>query len=833
MASLPIGSNKILEVHTKSVSLVIKSKKTQAFVDESLVMSQTSSVEITAATLEKVKIDCCSVDETYDETQKACVTVPVCPLFFEQTDYEVVIQSKDGKSVSFWHENPKIREKIGPVLDDNPGLLSGIVNFGNSVGHSDFEIMHDGHTHLIVQLEVFPSKISYKEDYRMMLEDISEEIYSAVIDFLQKTYEWVSVGNSKESVPALFFQIISTIFDRYMRAAKTIISSPHHKLSVEHCILPAYKARKTDTLSEKWLAKHPEYVKRSGSGFAAEKVLAVRKQITYDTTENQFTKFILNSTVKQLQEFKKRYCSTVDGADETVISRADYMISAIKHSVSSSFLEEVSEYKASQSMSLVFGMAPGYRELYKYYLMLKRGLSINGDVFKLSMKDTAQLYEYWCFIKLVSIMKKKDYRLFSDDVIKVNKSGVTVTLVKGQASEVKFINPRTGEKISLTYNPSERNTPTVSQKPDNVLTLEKNGAEREYKYVFDAKYRIEANPDKYYPDPEVGPKLDDINTMHRYRDAIVYDSGSSSRFVFKKEMFGAYVLFPYADEEKYKKHHFYESIDKVNVGGLPFLPGATGLVEKMLEELVADSDESAFERASLPVGVESRLAQVEWSKKEVLVGSFGSMEQFDANIEKCFYYVPAKVFDRERLPIRYVALYQSLNMFKGDAGIKYYGEVLTTTKVKRKDIPVKMTRNNGEEIYYAFRVREWKTLPTPIVVKEEGVREPRYTNLFLLQHCTQSYELFNIHSEEQYRLLHELKRMFSDAAVNANAQAEPIYQIDNGKSIWVHEGCFDILNENGERLFEPPLRISDFARHPRQYFHMIADKISKEGNDND
>ena len=138
-----------------------------------------------------------------------------------------------------------------------------------------------------------------------------------------------------------------------------------------------------------------------------------------------------------------------------------------------------------------------------------------------------------------------------------------------------------------------------------------------------------------------------------------------------------------------------------------------------------------------------------------------------------------------------------------------------------------MKRNNGDEDYYAFRVREWKSLPTPITVKDEGVREPRYTNMFLLEHCTQSYELFNIHSDAQYRLLHELKRMFSDATVNANSKAEPVYQIDNGKSIWVHEGCFDILNENGERLFDPPLRISDFARHPRSYFGMIAEKIGQ------
>ena len=824
MASLPTGSNKILEVHTESVSVVIKSKKSQVFIDPDAIMSQDSTVDITAINLRRVKIYPCDIDADYESSSQSCVQLAVAPLFFEQTDYEIVIQSKDGKAVTFWHENPRIREKIDLVTDENLGLISGIVNFGNNVGYSDFEIMHDGHKHLIFRIEVFPSKISYKEDYKLMLEDISNEIYSAVIDFLQKTYEWIRVGNSGETTPALFFQIISTIFERYMKAAKTIIASPHHKLALEHQVMPAYKARRTDARSEKWLVNHPEYVQKRADGIAASKVLAVRKQITYDTVENQFAKFILNSTVKQLQDFKRRYLESAEKVDTIVVDKATLMISAIKRAISTSFLEDVSEYKATQSMSLVFEMAPGYRELYKYHLMLKRGLSINGDVFKVSMKDTAQLYEYWCFIKLVSIMKKQDYRLFTDDVIKVDKSGVTVTLVKGRASEVKFINPRTGEKITLTYNPAERNTPTVSQKPDNVLTLEKVGAEREYKYVFDAKYRIEARPDSYYPDSNVGPKLDDINTMHRYRDAIVYDSGSASRFMFKKEMFGAYVLFPYGDEKKYEDHHFYKSIDTVNIGGLPFLPGATRLVEKMLGELVADSEESAFERASLPAGIEKRLSQVDWSRQDVLVGSFRKMEQFNINYKEGYYYVPLTKEVTDRLPIRYVALYQSTKLFGVNAGIRYYGEVLTTTKVRRKQIPVPMTRNNGEDWYYVFRVREWKSLNTPIAVKEEGVSEPKYTNMFLLTHCTHSYELFNIHSEEQFRLLHELKRMFDHTEMNAKGN-DPVYRIDDKHSILVHEGRFDILNENGERLFDPPLRISDFSHHPRYYFNMIAERL--------
>ena len=824
MASLPSGSNKILEVHTESVSVTIKSKKSQVFIDPNAIMSQDSAVDIMAVNLRRVKVDSCDIDADYESSSQSCVQLKVAPLFFEQTDYEIVIQSKDGKAVTFWHENPRIREKIDLVTDDNLGLISGIVNFGNNVGYSDFEVMHDGHKHLILRIEVFPSKISYKEDYKLMLEDISNEIYSVVIDFLQKTYEWIRVGNSGETTPALFFQIISTIFERYMKAAKTIIASPHHKLAVEHQVMPAHKARRTDARSEKWLVNHPEYVQKRADGIAASKVLAVRKQITYDTVENQFAKFILNSTVKQLQDFKRRYLESAEKVDTVVVDKATSMISAIKRVISTSFLEDVSEYKATQSMSLVFEMAPGYRELYKYHLMLKRGLSINGDVFKVSMKDTAQLYEYWCFIKLVSILKKQGYGLFTDDVIKVDKTGVTVTLVKGKESVVKFVNPRTGEKISLFYNPRMDNKPqTTFQKPDNVLTLEKVGAEREYKYVFDAKYRIEARPDSYYPDSNVGPKLDDINTMHRYRDAIVYDSGSASRFVFKKEMFGAYVLFPYADERKYEDHHFYRSIETVNIGGLPFLPGATRLVEKMLDELISDSEESAFERASLPAGIEKRLAQVDWSVRDVMVGTVRTKEQLDFNIEKNGYYVPAKYITTDILPIKYIALHEQ--GLGGASEIKRYGEVLTAQKVRRGRIPVAMRKNaDPNEQYFYFTVRKWEECEPPITIQDSWRGKPQFTNKFLLDNCTRSYQLFAISSEEEYRLMMEIDKAFGEMSVISSEDNDTLmYRFGSSRSIIRTDGFFVVVKDNGEVLDR--ISVSDFGKAPRANFNRLKKHI--------
>ena len=45
------------------------------------------------------------------------------------------------------------------------------------------------------------------------------------------------------------------------------------------------------------------------------------------------------------------------------------------------------------------------------------------------------------------------------------------------------------------------------------------------------------------------------------------------------------------DEDMYQEHHFYQSIDKVNIGGLPFLPNATDLVEQFVERLIDKSPE--------------------------------------------------------------------------------------------------------------------------------------------------------------------------------------------------------------------------------------------------
>lgn len=135
MALLPTGSDKLLEIRTSDIDLVIKSKNIQTAV-AACADEQSSSVAITTFGLERIKVGIQNIDLNFENSGNySAQIINVAPLFFEQTDYELIVNSRNGKAVHFWNENYLIREKIGPVIEGNNTLVTGIINFGNSVGY--------------------------------------------------------------------------------------------------------------------------------------------------------------------------------------------------------------------------------------------------------------------------------------------------------------------------------------------------------------------------------------------------------------------------------------------------------------------------------------------------------------------------------------------------------------------------------------------------------------------------------------------------------------------------------------------------------------------------
>ena len=159
---------------------------------------------------------------------------------------------------------------------------------------------------------------------------------------------------------------------------------------------------------------------------------------------------------------------------------------------------------------------------------------------------------------------------------------------------------------------------------------------------------------------------------------------------------------------------------------------------------------------------DGELAAVDFTRLDVLVGTVRNDEQFDYCMESKAYYIPAGTVDPADLPVAFVALYEDGLTRK--AGIKRYGRVTDTRVVKRRDIPVPMSRPNPEETYYLFSVESWQYLQTPIAIQGTGRGKPAFTCSFLLEHCHRSYQLTAIRSPETYRLCRLLCCLAEDAA---------------------------------------------------------------------
>ena len=749
----------------------------------------------------------------------------VSPLFFEQQQYELFVEPSEGHTVSFYHENYNIRSLVTPVGREQK-MLSGVINFRNDIGFSDLIFLVDGKEAVILTIEVFPSKISYKEDYQAIVADVTAEVYNLVFDFLKKTYSSFNITQKTQSSPVEFFAIIRKIYDDFIGAADMILRSPHHQLQKETEILPQHKVKQIDMASMKWLQKHPEEMRRQNERIQITRALTSKKYVTYDTRENRLTKYMLEHTAHRLENFKElfiRIKRNTEGevTDPETIQQMDTMIRGIQRRCHTGFMKDVNATAADSGMSLVFSMAIGYRDLYRNYLLLQHGLAVTGSIFNLSVKDLAVLYEYWCFIKLNSIMKNnKRYHLVTQDVIKINGAGLSVSLAKGQGSRVQYIDEKTGDQIVLSYNPSERKLPTLNQRPDNVLSLKKQRSSTEYEYVFDAKYKIDpSTPGTYYHEhicQYPGPKEEDINTMHRYRDAIVSEDHNR----YERNMVGAYVLFPYKNEDEYREHRFYKSIDKVNIGGLPFLPTATKLVSDMIDDLIDDSPESAFERATLPKGIESKLAKVDWNKRDVLVGTLRFKEQLDICINNLFYYLPAYYLPDENLPIHYVALYQSRALFGVEAQIAYYGEIKRIQKVLRKDIK-EVPDYNGDpyEEYYRIEIKQWRKLARPLKISR-GFRYVQFTNEFLLKHSDTSAELL-FRTQEEYRFYTELRRFITNPSIINDDDTPHGFAFGNTRILF-QDGEIKII-QNHTMITQ--CKVIDFIKRPNIEFRAMMKRI--------
>ncbi|WP_113745328.1 restriction endonuclease-like protein [Bacillus cereus] len=753
MASPLSGSNsdiELVKIETKDLSLTIKGntyhekyeglKKHQSIVSDEMMHFHVSG------TSDSVMV--------YDaRLQKLSELTEHPPIFFENRSYQLVVVPKNDQELSFHHEHPSLRKGISSTQMGSLKLLMGNLSFPNEVGYTTFEIRDDKNTLLTVTLEIFPSKLDYKDDYRALLEEVNDEIYNLAFHLLKRTYLRASTIYATNPSKSEFYRILNDSFHRFMSAISHIKRQRHHTLTTRHQLVQGEKIRRLDSVGMNYLRKRPHLFQEVGENMVPSKGITAYKEVTYDTLENRFVKWMIQRVVHKIDDLLKSL-EKDNGfkslpIDDELIQNVRKMRSRMKNELNDPFWNGIGKLDRSV-FSLVIQMAAGYREAYQIFLMLSRGLTLRGQIFKMSVKDVARLYEYWTYLKLGQILSKK-YETVDQDIIKVRQDGLYVTLDESKTAKRVFRHPETDEMIELYFQKRNKALPTVTQKPDTMLAIEKKGKDYQYQYIFDAKYRIDfAKSDSHYKRQygTPGPMEEDINTMHRYRDALVVDQGGP----FERTAYGAYVLFPWNQEEEYEYHPFYKSIEKVNIGGFPFLPNATRLVEQFLDHLIEKSPEEIIREGILPRGTKE-----EWQSsldEKVLVGSVKTEKDYEEYMKEGFYRIPVSHLKTGWQEAKYIALYVPKKWYGENGGIQYVARI-KDIHINREDSLFSDETNN----YVYFKLGPWKKLDHPIRPVGYGIQAYILTSMSLLKEVQELPELFMKSKEE--RVLWKTMRRFT------------------------------------------------------------------------
>ena len=493
-------------------------------------------------------------------------------LFFENTQYPVLIQGSDGVSeMSLRFSNVSKDQQ----LSSDGNLLFGAVNFGNQVGKTDISLTYNkaGRKRCLqFTTEVLSYKMDYRTDMKWIIRDIEQEYSMLSFAFMRETYLNFKTQNG-QSTDLIWWQIFQSCFRDLTSACRQIINSPKRKL---HDKTRYERGERLRWLEPEVENEYYEFKNNPHHLYRTHELCH-----TNDTVENRFLKFVMTQTLQRFTTVSQHIRSTV-AKSKIIEAGLDEMGEELQRLVNHPFFRSIGTFKGFAQDSLVMKKSPNYRIIYQKWIELLCGYELEEGINKLETKDIAYLYEIWCFLRVKNIVAD----ILKDKAVAQYKGRkLTPQFVRdlswGTHSEVTFLRTEDDvELASVMYNAPVREdesravsaisgttTFTTQQRPDIVLRLTKRQKDIKYTFLFDAKYRIS---DTHCDELDIPPN-DAIDQMHRYRDAIYYIDPTNKKP--KREVIGGYVLFPgnYAGKE-YENSRYYNSIKEIGIGAFPLRP---------------------------------------------------------------------------------------------------------------------------------------------------------------------------------------------------------------------------------------------------------------------
>lgn len=476
-----------------------------------------------------------------------------------------------------------------------------------------------------LELEVQSLKSGYREDYRDMLEFITDKCTDLLLQAnspVSQHYE-VDYTNDSQSLYQKFAFIKSVIgTDEFTESIHRIVTAPVTKWTETTEQKDIRNARRFSNTNIKEILKSakrtslPEhhYMRSYGFETLPERVTTIRKTDSVDTPENRFIKHALENFLK--------FCTDINNKAKEfghikMENESELLIRELEGQLHHTLFKDISRPTTLKLNSPVLQRKEGYREILRVWLMFDLAAKLiwtgGDDIYSGGKKDVATLYEYWLFFKLLDLfqilfdIEPKDI----SDLIKETPDGLNLQIKQGRFTALRGVCNSGNRKLNIRFNYNRsfngKNTYpdsgswTTTLRPDYTLSFWPFGiseAEAETQELivhvhFDAKYKIanlsdflEQNTDNELDKEKVENrkgiyKNADLLKMHAYKDAI-------------RRTGGAYVLYP--GDKSISQKGFHEIIP--GLGAFPVKPSKTDSGIGELKAFILEIVDHFINRAS-------------------------------------------------------------------------------------------------------------------------------------------------------------------------------------------------------------------------------------------
>ncbi|MBD1259309.1 DUF2357 domain-containing protein [Maribacter polysiphoniae] len=476
-----------------------------------------------------------------------------------------------------------------------------------------------------VELEVQSIKSAYREDYRDMLELITEKCTDLLLQASSPVSQYFGIDYTKDS-QTLYqkFSFIKSLIgtEEFAEAIHRIVKAPTTKWAEAEEEKDIRNARRFSNSNIKEILKRgnrtkiPEkhYLRSYGLETLPERISTIRKTDSVDTPENRFIKHALENFLKFSTDINNK---AREFGHKKMENESELMIRELENQLHHSFFKDISRPTTLKLNSPVLQRKEGYREVLRVWLMFDLAAKLiwtgGNDIYSGGKKDIATMYEYWLFFKLLDLFQSifeidpKDI----SDLIKETPDGLNLQIKQGKFTALRGVYYSRNRKINIRFNynrtfSGKKTYPnsgswTTTLRPDYTLSLWPYGiseaeAEKQELIVhvhFDAKYKIanltdflEQNIKNDLDEEKVENKKGiyknaDLLKMHAYKDAI-------------RRTGGAYVLYP--GDRSINQKGFHEIIP--GLGAFPVKPSKTNSGIGELKAFILEIIEHFINRAS-------------------------------------------------------------------------------------------------------------------------------------------------------------------------------------------------------------------------------------------